>query len=336
MASNFDFLEKAFPEYPEYVEWGRAAEEKMYTVPADALTDIGRLCENYTQWLCDYHGIELSEKDNTAAGREKALLNNDIITANQKSDLRRIRIARNLATHEGRGTTKDCREVIPKAYSFSVWFANNYGKGKWKKEYSLPLNKPKKKNKQKEQEKEKREWGKAILAFCITVVAGMAVFGFIQGLFGIEQGNTSKQEQIDQIKQMIVDGQFDLAEGQINKLWPESDYIYDIDSGKESNREALQKELEEAKAKASNTTVPSVAVSRSSSSFQGDNYIDVAQELFDSGFICVHAKKAEKKPGLFHKDQTVMRVSIDGDIEFDGGDLYRKTASVKIYYYSEY
>ena len=148
---------------------------------------------------------------------------------------------------------------------------------------------------------------------------------------GVDNKSNELSNTITEIESLIEKGEFDRAEKAIDKTWP--DWEVPVESNKDEEPMKLLVEIEEGRAKKANATVPTCSVPRSSKSFKGDNYRDVAKELQDAGFIQIYAKQADADSSLIHRKNTIMRVSIAGDSDFDEGDQYSETAKITIYYY---
>lgn len=94
-------------------------------------------------------------------------------------------------------------------------------------------------------------------------------------------------------------------------------------------------EIEEKRAQSTGIPIKTIGIPRSSSDYKRMNYEDVVHELIDTGFIRVHYAETGNKSNMFHRANTVQRVSIDGETEFDEGDQYSKVAKIVVYYYAE-
>lgn len=78
-----------------------------------------------------------------------------------------------------------------------------------------------------------------------------------------------------------------------------------------------------------------VAMPVSSSSYEGDNYKQVIQELENVGFSNIQtSEKPDLVTGWITKDGDVDRVSINGDYDFDEGDIFPKDATVVVTYHT--
>lgn len=78
-----------------------------------------------------------------------------------------------------------------------------------------------------------------------------------------------------------------------------------------------------------------IAIPVSSSSYEGDNYKQVIQELENVGFSNIQtSEKPDLVTGWITKDGDVDRVSINGDYDFDEGDIFPKDATVVVTYHT--
>ena len=78
-----------------------------------------------------------------------------------------------------------------------------------------------------------------------------------------------------------------------------------------------------------------VAIPMSSSEYEGDNYNQVLIELKNSGFTNVQiVENPDLVTGWINKDGDVERVSINGDYNFDAGDIFPKDSKVIITYHT--
>ena len=78
-----------------------------------------------------------------------------------------------------------------------------------------------------------------------------------------------------------------------------------------------------------------VAIPMSSNEYEGDNYSQVLSELENAGFMNVQlVEKADLVTGWITKEGDVERVSINGDYDFDAGDVFPKDAKVIITYHT--
>lgn len=353
--SNFEFLNK---EFPELAKWGISAEKKLYDAPVDALKDIGLLCEKMVKEICDYYGIVVEQKLGITQIRIDELKKENIITREQAKILHAIRIKRNKATHEGEGTVDDCLELFPSAYEFSAWFANTFGRLDYRLgNYIVPDPTVSKKGDTyyvdpptnehdveiaRIQRKKESQNGfvKVFKWFLLFTLALTVLLFVVIGIGAYNEEKASDREQmeysnaVEEAEMLIKDGKFDAAETAIEKIWPSPTIPADINDETEQQRASLIIKLEEEKAKAKGKPVPVYSIPRSSKSFKGDNYRDVAMELSDSGFVQIYSSRADQDSSLLHRKNTVMRISIDGTSEFDEGDQFSKTAKIVIYYYA--
>lgn len=78
-----------------------------------------------------------------------------------------------------------------------------------------------------------------------------------------------------------------------------------------------------------------IAIPMSSSEYEGDNYQQVLNELKNAGFTNVQtAENPDLVVGWITKDGEVERVSINGDYDFEEGDIFPKDAKVLISYHT--
>lgn len=73
----------------------------------------------------------------------------------------------------------------------------------------------------------------------------------------------------------------------------------------------------------------------SMSDYKGEHYEEVVQELEDLGFYNIEtAEKKDLVTGWITKDGEVYKVSIDGDSDFDEGDIFPEDAEVVVTYHT--
>ena len=78
-----------------------------------------------------------------------------------------------------------------------------------------------------------------------------------------------------------------------------------------------------------------IKIPASMSDYKGEQYEIVVQELEDLGFYNIEtAKKKDLVTGWITKDGEVYKVSINGDSDFDKGDIFPEDATVVVTYHA--
>ena len=162
----------------------------------------------------------------------------------------------------------------------------------------------------------------------VCTVAGMIWEGRIESA-----REDNYQSFVAEVQKNIDDGDFSAAEQLVNRANPDDSWPEDKIDTWAAEKENYLVEIEEKRAQSTGIPIQTIAVPRSAKDYKRENYIDVISEFKDAGFIRVHYIKAGDKANVIHRANTVQRVSIDGETEFDEGDQYSKVAKIVVYYY---
>ncbi len=123
MTSNFDFLEKY---WPQLAQLGRLAEMYLFADANSCIMKLGMLAEMMAAELCVRENIALPE-DAAHIDRLRALRAADLLPAKVDELFHAIRRARNAAAHAGLDSTDAARRLLPMAWHLSVWLMRVYG-----------------------------------------------------------------------------------------------------------------------------------------------------------------------------------------------------------------
>lgn len=176
----------------------------------------------------------------------------------------------------------------------------------------------------------------------IALIGLLAVLLFLLIVFLIHTDSKNRQLQVDTyqtfsetVQQYIDEERFGEAERLVLQTNPDKNWPSEKRDSWLTDKENLLVEIEEKKAISTGVPIKTIAVPRDSSSYKRINYMDAVTELTDLGFLRVHFAPSGDKANLVHKANTVQRVSIDGETDFEEGDQYSKTVKIMVYYYTE-
>lgn len=123
MPSNFDFLEE---KYPALANFGRLAEQYLYTDANSCLMKVGMLGETIVNLMFTYDDLPLPE-ENTAAKRISVLQREDLIDESLCEILHMLRKTRNKAAHDNYDSQAAAKRCLIMAHSLCEWFMETYG-----------------------------------------------------------------------------------------------------------------------------------------------------------------------------------------------------------------
>lgn len=130
MKSNFEFLDKEFPVLSQF---GRRAEEYLYTDSNSCLMKLGMIGETIVNLMFVYDRIERPE-DSTAVNRISVLAKEGLLTPDLVDILHALRKARNKAVHDNYASVKDGKILLQMGHSLCQWFMQTYGDWGYKSE----------------------------------------------------------------------------------------------------------------------------------------------------------------------------------------------------------
>jgi len=168
VSGNFSFLTDQFPALESI---GSLAENYLYSDPNSCLYKIGIFAETIVNYMYELDGMpQLPCGEDSFANRIKKLKYEGMLTREIDDILYALRKKRNIAVHEGYGSTpgtgvEDCKTLLRMTHTLSVWFMQTYGDYSYKPApFVLPENSQNKDEQQKlieENEKLAVELGKA-------------------------------------------------------------------------------------------------------------------------------------------------------------------------------
>lgn len=169
-----------------------------------------------------------------------------------------------------------------------------------------------------------------VFGILLLVFLTIAVFSHYSSL----NHERNYSEFVSTLQSYIADEKYEEAEQLIGHAKVDG-WSYNDRDNWPAEKEKYLVEIEEKRAQSTGIPIKTLAVPRSASDFKHMNYADVVNELTDAGFIRVHYAEAGEKANLIHRADSVQRVSIDGETDFDEGDQFSKVAKIVVYYYAE-
>ncbi len=123
MASNFEFLDQAFPVLSAF---GRQAEAYCLNDSNSCLIKLGMIGETIVNLMFTYDRLPFP-KDNTSISRIDTLYREGLLTNDLTDILHLMRKKRNKAVHENYESESDAKILLQMAHSLCQWFMQTYG-----------------------------------------------------------------------------------------------------------------------------------------------------------------------------------------------------------------
>lgn len=123
MASNFEFLDQAFPVLSAF---GRQAEAYCLNDSNSCLIKLGMIGETIVNLMFTYDRLPYP-KDNTSISRIDTLYREGLLTNDLTDILHLMRKKRNKAVHENYESESDAKILLQMAHSLCQWFMQTYG-----------------------------------------------------------------------------------------------------------------------------------------------------------------------------------------------------------------
>lgn len=158
-------------------------------------------------------------------------------------------------------------------------------------------------------------------------------FGFVTREH--KQRVTCLKELEVEIDDAIQSQDYDSALLKLNKLYLDDNYSSEESATWDKKRETYLKIIEEKQREIDLKDPDNIFMPSAASSFKGEKYVDVVDELTGLGFTNITTQVASVSPGWFDKKDTVEHILVGGKTDFSTEDYFNKDVPIIIYYYSK-